>query len=92
MSNVSAILEQRLIDLYQTLTRASSRAPRFNAVFFPPTNMDARRFCSADKLPILISYDLKMLDGQRKQFLFFGRFHDVYKDSFLSWQKEDSKR
>lgn len=93
MSDVSTILEQRLIDLYQTLTRASSRAPRFNAVFFPPTNMDARRFCSADKLPILISYDLKMLDGQRKHFLFFfGRFHDVYKDSFLSWQKEDSKR
>lgn len=92
MSDVSTILEQRLIDLYQTLTRASSRAPRFNAVFFPPTNMDARRFCSADKLPSLISYDLKMLDGQRKQFLFFGRFHDVYKDSFLSWQKEDSKR
>lgn len=93
MSDVSTILEQRLIDLYQTLTRASSRAPRFNAVFFPPTNMDARRFCSADKLPILISYDLKMLDGQRKHFLiFFGRFHDVYKDSFLSWKKEDSKR
>lgn len=93
MSDVSTILEQRLIDLYQTLTRASSRAPRFNAVFSPPTNMDARRFCSADKLPILISYDLKMLDGQRKHFLiFFGRFHDVYKDSFLSWQKEDSKR
>lgn len=65
----------------------------FQCSLFPPTNMDARRFCSADKLPILISYDLKMLDGQRKHFLFFlGRFHDVYKDSFLSWQKEDSKR
>lgn len=65
----------------------------FQCSLFFPTNMDARRFCSADKLPILISYDLKMLDGQRKHFLFFfGRFHDVYKDSFLSWQKEDSKR
>lgn len=65
----------------------------FQCSLFPPTNMDARRFCSADKLPILISYDLKMLDGQRKHFLFFlGRFHDVYKDIFLSWQKEDSKR
>lgn len=93
MSDVSTILEQRLIDLYQTLTRASSRAPRFNAVFFPPTNMDARRFCSADKLPILISYDLKMLDGQRKHFLVFWEdFTMYYKDSFLSWQKEDSKR
>lgn len=78
MSDVSTILEQRLIDLYQTLTRASSRAPRFNAVFFPPTNMDARRFCSADKLPILISYDLKMLDGQRKHFLFFLEDFTVY--------------
>lgn len=93
MSDVSTILEQRFIDLHLTLTRASSRAPRFNAVFFPPTNMDARRFCSADKLPSLISYDLKMLDGQRKQFLFFGKFHDVYKDSFFCHgKKEDSKR
>lgn len=50
----------------------------FQCSLFPPTNMDARRFCSADKLPILISYDLKMLDGQRKHFLFFLEDFTMY--------------
>lgn len=50
----------------------------FQCSLFPPTYMDARRFCSADELPILISYDLKMLDGQRKHFLFFLEDFTMY--------------
>lgn len=60
----------------------------FQCSLFPPTNMDARRFCSADKLPILISYDLKMLDGQRKHFLFFLEDFTMYIKTFFCHGKK----